>query len=338
MGRYLIIQTAFLGDTILVEPLVETLKVNDPSSEIGVLITPDNEPVFSQNNLVDYIITYDKSRSENTIFDFFRKVKSLRAVNFDVIISPHRSFRSALLAYLSGSERRIGFRNADLSVLYTDTVKRKDRVHEVDRNLSLVEPLGFDRKVRKIKLYYSRSDEGVIHGLKEAYGIRNSDKIVVVNPTSTWPTKRWPKERFRELAKRLAGDGYFVVLIGKDKDSELMEFIRDGKRNIVNVGGNTTLKELFAIIDAADLLISNDSAPIHIASAFNTPTVEIFGPTLPEFGFTPLSDRHRILEVKGLSCRPCGKHGGMYCRKGHFRCMMDIGVDEVYRASLEMLS
>ncbi len=335
--RYLIIQTAFLGDAILTEPMIETIKANESSSFVGIVVIPQNLDVFSLNPKVDVIIPYDKHGADNGIVGFKKILSTIKEYRFSCVISPHTSFRSTLLSYLSGIPKRIGFKEADISFLYTDRVKKPENLHQVDKNLRLLEPLGFKNIVREIRLYWSEESKKMVESVFEAHSVNSNDKIVVVSPSSVWPTKRWPKEYFRELVKMLAEQGLKVVLIGTERDKEISQFVKNGDERVIDLTGKTGIKDLFYLIAWAKLLISNDSAPVHIASAYNTPTIDIYGPTVPEFGFYPLSEKHKIIQVEDLPCRPCSKHGSVSCKKKHFRCMRDIKPELVLEAALELL-
>ncbi len=335
--RYLIIQTAFLGDTILSEPLVETIKENDSNAFVGIITTPANSEVFTLNPNVDTIITYDKHGADNGLFGFIKIVKKIKKFDFNCVISPHMSFRSSLLSFFSSAEIRIGFEESNISFLYNQKVKKPKKVHEIDKNLSLLAPLHFQNIKREIKLYYSNENKKFFESILEAHNIKSSDKIICISPSSIWPTKRWPKEYFKEVAEQLTKKGFTVLLLGTTKDTHIADFIKNGNKKIINLSGKTGLKDIFCIISNSNLLISNDSAPIHIASAYNIPTIDIFGPTVTDFGFTPLSDKHKIIELKDLPCRPCGKHGSVSCKLRHFKCMSDIKPKVVIDAAFELL-
>ena len=335
--RYLIVQTAFLGDAILTEPMIETIKANEKDAFIGIVVIPSNVEVFSLNPKIDVIIPYDKHGADNGFMGFKKIISVIREYRFSYVISPHMSFRSTLLAYFSGAKRRIGFKEADISFLYTDRVKKPQNVHEVDKNLRLLEPLEFSKVIKEIRLYWSENNKKFIESVFEAHSIRSDDKVVVISPSSVWPTKRWPKEYFRELAKMLADQGLKVILIGTKNDREISDFVKNNDERIIDLTGKTSVKDLFYLIAWSKLLISNDSAPIHIASAFNTPTIDIYGPTVPEFGFYPLSEKNRIIQIDDLPCRPCGKHGSVICKHKHFKCMRDIKPEVVFKAAFELL-
>ncbi len=335
--RYLIIQTAFLGDAILAEPLVETIKANEKDAFVGVVVIPSNVDVFSLNPKVDTIIPYDKHGKDNGLIGFKKILSIIKEYRFNCVLSPHMSFRTTLLSYLSRIPKRIGFKEADVSFLYTDRVAKPKNVHEIDKNLRLLEPLEYSHYVREIRLYWSEKNKKFIESVFEAHSISAEDKIVVISPSSVWPTKRWPKEYYRELAKKLSDEGLKVILIGTEKDGEISSFVKNNDERIIDLTGKTEIKDLFYLIAWAKLLISNDSAPIHIASAFNTPTIDIYGPTVPEFGFYPLSQKSKVIQIENLSCRPCGKHGSVTCKQKHFRCMLDIKPEMVFKAALELL-
>ncbi len=339
MNRFLVIQTAFLGDAILSVPIADSIKNKYKNAEVFVLTLPQNKDVYTLNPNIDKIILYDKHGLENDIFSMVKKIKFLKNLNIDCIVTPHPSARTALISYFSKAKCRIAPSSVSLSFLYTSTISVESKPHQIDKNLELLKLLDFSDKdlIRKINLFFTKDDEKLINGVLEAYSVDNTKKIVVINPVSAWPTKRWPKEYYKDLASMLEQNGFLVILIGTQKDINTGEFIKNNKKNIVNLMGQTNLKELFAVISKANLLISNDSSPVHIASAYNIPTIEIYGPTLPQFGFYSLSSKSAIFEIKDLDCRPCGTHGGNSCKKSHFQCMMRISPQEVFKVALEFL-
>ena len=154
--------------------------------------------------------------------------------------------------------------------------------------------------------------------------------VVVLAPGSIWPTKRWPLESFAQVADGLMENGVQVILIGGASDRGLCEEIARRTTHVPLIAaGQLTLRESAALLARCDLLLSNDSAPVHIAAAMGTPVVALFGPTTPGLGFAPYGSGHTVLEVP-LDCRPCGKHGGNRCPRRHFRCMKDLAPKRVF--------
>jgi heptosyltransferase-2 len=158
------------------------------------------------------------------------------------------------------------------------------------------------------------------------------NNTIALAPGSVWPTKRWPENYFFELGKILVADDYNVILIGGDADRILCERIAGEK--IINAAGSFTIRESAEFLRRCSILISNDSAPMHLAGAVATPVIALFGPTVPAFGFTPHGDKNRILEKK-LACRPCGVHGGRTCPIKTHECMQSISPEQVYREICE---
>lgn len=332
--KILVIQTSFLGDTILTLPLIKSIKKSFPDAVVFCLTIPQNSDVFSGNKDISGIITYDKHGKENGVSGFIRKLKEIKQEHFDVLISAHRSMRTSLLVLFSHIPLRIGFSDSAMPFVYNRIVERDPHIHEAERNLSLLNPLniGKEKWSYDAELYCPEEAKAFCGNIFEAYGVRTELKIGI-NPFSIWPTKKWPKENFKALAQRIINELHGRVFIfGLERDKEEASFIKGDNECIINLAGKTKLKELFCLISQMDVFITNDSGPMHIACAYNVPTVAIFGPTVPEFGFSPWGKRCAVMERKGLRCRPCGKHGSFHCREGHFKCMLDISVDEVFAA------
>lgn len=330
--RILIIQTAFLGDVILSTPLIKALRELFPDSYISFLLIPETKKVLESNPYLDEILIYDK-RKEKGSKGLFRIVREIKSRGFDLAIIPHRSLRSALLAYFSRIPKRIGFDRSAGSFLLTQKVTYIPDAHEVDRNLSLV--LGVDHPSTRIfpEIFPSPDDYAQARKLLQDSGIRVDDKVVGIAPGTVWATKRWLPERFSEVADLLQQKAEVkVVFLGSEDDLELCQQIAvHMKTSPAILAGKTDVLQSAAIISLCSVVLSNDSAPVHMASAMRRSVVEIFGSTVPEFGFAPYGVDHTIVQKK-MKCRPCGIHGRRKCPKKHFKCMKEITTDEVFKA------
>lgn len=184
----------------------------------------------------------------------------------------------------------------------------------------------------------ANAEDSVREMIKEA-GLEGKT-LVGVHPGSVWPTKCWPLENYAKLITRMEKElGVTSVIVGGKADLDLSEQVcRLSDAHPVNFATKTTLTELMALMKHFRLFVTNDSGPMHIATAFGVPTLAIFGPTTKELGFFPYGEGNRVVEVKGLPCRPCALHGGKKCPLGHFKCMKDITVDEVFDTAKEMLN
>ena len=332
--RILVVQTAYLGDIILTTPLITALKEIFPRSYLALLTTPVGKEALQGMEEIDEIIDYDKKGKERGWRGLKNKVKKIREKNFDLALSPHRSFRTAFLLGLSKIPVLVGFEDASFSLVYHFRLPRKKELHEVERNLELLKPIAElpDNFQPRIKLPLPRDFS------LEKFGIKKSSLLVGIAPGSVWRTKRWLSEYYARLSDLLKKElGAEVILLGNHSDQKVCQEIENlAQTSLLNLAGKTTIKELLGIISQLDLLVSNDSAPVHIASGYSVPVVVIYGPTVPEFGFTPYQTPHKIIE-KALECRPCHHHGPRACPEGHFRCMKEIPPQEVFEAVVGLL-
>jgi len=335
--RILIIQTAFIGDVILSTPLIKVLRETFPDAFISFLLIPETENVLENNPLLDEVLVYDK-RKKKGLGNFLQMVTRVKQGKFDLAVIPHRSMRSAILSYLSGIPERVGFDKASGSFLFTRKVAYEANLHEVERNLSLLSDFAPRPKHTSPELFPSSEDLSHARKLLSDSGISEGERMVGIAPGSVWATKRWLPERFAEVADLLLKQaGVKVVLLGSREDRALCERIADlmaGRPAIV--AGRTSVLQSAAIVSLCRVLLSNDSAPVHMSSAMKIPVVAVFGSTIPEFGFAPYGVDQVIVQ-KELGCRPCGIPGKRKCPEKHLRCMQDIGTKEVFEAVLSLL-
>ncbi len=328
--KILVWQTAFLGDLILSTHLFASIKALYPESQLHVIAKPFGKDVLRNNPYVDKLIVFDKNKQSTLSL-----IKQLRAEKYDIAVSPHRSHRASYSLFLSKIPIRIGFDKAGFSFLYTKKAQHKfDGTHEIDRNLQLLKFLDKYDKKKLIKYPQLFLDEMEDQFYKK-YGLE-SRRYVAVAPGSKWKTKRWTKEGFAQLIDKLSKTEE-VVIIGSNEDADFTkEILKLSKSNPLNLVGKTNLRESFSIIKHAKALISNDSAPVHMAVAFNTPVVDIYGPTVTDFGFYPY--RNGIVVEVPLECRPCGLHGHNQCPIKTHQCMKDITADMVLQAYEKLVS
>ncbi len=328
--KILVIQTAFLGDLILSTTLFKKIKLKHPDSHITLIVNKGTEQILSNNPNIDTILPVDKKQTFKNPLKFIKFLFELQKENFSICYSPHFSHRSSLISFFSGAKIRIGYKESGFGFLHTKTYPRPLRgVHEVQKLLQLVDSVGLERP----EIFLNKEVNGEIKSKME-----DVSEFIVVAPSSIWETKRMPIEKFIELVRQiLENTPYTPVIIGSKNDKYLSDqIVNVHGSKVVDMTGRTNLMELSYIISKAKCVISNDSSPIHIASAFNIPTLAIFGATITDFGYTPLSERHTISEVS-LECRPCGIHGGNICPKQHFRCMMDQNIEEIFLKLKDLL-
>lgn len=330
--RILIIHTAFIGDIVLSTPLIKKIKDTYPDSDITYVTTPSGEAILKNNPYINNVIVYDKRGEHKGINGVWQLGKRLRYENFNMVITPHRYLRSSILSWLSRSPIRKGYDIASGSCLFTEKIKYDRTKHEVEKLLSFVAPE--NKKRYEIELYPGEKEKMKGDNLWKE-NLLEDKKVVVLAPGSKWFTKQWPVEYFNKLAESLKklSNVRLIVVGGKEEVNLPIE-----KENIIDMRGKTSLLELADILSRADVVVTNDSSPIHIASAFKKPRIfALFGPTVEKFGFFPWSLNSRVFQVDGLKCRPCGIHGGKSCPEKHFKCMRDILPEEVFNEIKEYL-
>ncbi len=317
--KILVIQTAFLGDAVLTLPMIQKLKEKYSTYEIDVLCIPQSKELFQHSKSVKDVISYDKRGEQKSFLSFLKLVLLIRKKKYSHIYSPHKSFRSSLIIYLSGVGSTVGFDNASISFIYSILVKYIKEKHEVARNLDLI---GFDTSNDNWKILPIVEIDPSLESNTERI-IRNitSKKIAAIAPGSVWRTKIYPRESYIEIIKYLIKMNYFVVLVG-GKDDELLcsgiekEFLESVK----SFAGKLNIIESVSLLKKCSVLISNDSAPTHLGMIANIPTLTIYCSTIPDFGFAPYNDKSKYVSYDALSCKPCGIHGRNECPIQTFDC------------------
>jgi len=334
--RALIIQTGFLGDLILSTPLIRATKETFPSAELFFLSIPSVVGALAHNPNLTQVITYDKRGGDRGLKGFLRVKKKLREIRIDLALIPHRSLRSALFAIGAGIRERIGFDRSAGFFLLTKRVTYQWGIHEVERNLSLLSPLGVNPRPTPPELFPSAEEKKRAEKFLKERGISSQDRLVGFAPGSFWPTKRWPKERFAQLGRMIKDYGGKVILFSSSQEREICEVISSliGGRAVVAASSFSLLESAW-LLTKLRVLVANDTAPAHMASAMGTPVVVIFGPTVPEFGFGPWGQGEVIQRM--LPCRPCSPHGPLRCPRGSWDCMLRIGAEEVFSYVIKYL-
>lgn len=325
--KILIVQTAFIGDAILMTPLIEKLVDLYPDAAIDILINKNNHSLFHHHPKLRRVWTWDKKNKK------YRKLLSLmakiRRQRFDLVVNCHRFGSSGLVTVLSGAKFTVGFDKNPFAAFYTEKVAHQleEGVHEVDRNLSLISNLAPLPKegghFRRPVLYPSGED----YQIAKAY---QNESYICIAPASVWFTKQFPREKWVELIDYISFEGN-IFLLGGPGDFQVCEEIRQQvSKGVVNLAGKLSLLQSAALMEKAVLNYVNDSAPLHLASSVNAPVCAVFCSTVTEFGFYPLSDFSAIVEKQEeLYCRPCGLHGYQACPEGHFKCARDISVQQL---------
>ncbi|CAN5575779.1 glycosyltransferase family 9 protein [soil metagenome] len=320
MPSSLVIQTSFLGDTVLTTPLLVQLARR---GEVDVVVTPASAALLENHPAVRRIIVYDKRGADRGVGGFLSIGRQLREAHYDAAYLAQGSLRSGALALLSRAPSRIGFDTSAGRWFYTKRVAYREDLHHAARLLRLSRPNGRPATLDELRpsLYPGAAEHTAVDALLAGARVSNGKPLVAIAPGSVWGTKRWPY--YPELAALLAPRAQ-IVIVGGPGDAELAEAISAAAPGVLDATGQLSLLASAELIGRTAALVTNDSAPLHLASAMGTPTIALFGPTVPEFGFGPLAPGSVVVGNDDLKCRPCDRHGPERCPLGHHKCMREL--------------
>ena len=337
--KILIIHTAFIGDIVLSTPLIQKLKDLYPKSEIDYLTLPTNQSVLYNNPNLNEIILYDKKGKDKGIKGFLRILKILKQKKYDYAVIPHRFIKSILLAKLAKIPDIVGFDVATGSSLLDKKVHYDMKKHEVERLLNLVE---YEGKKIPVRIYPAKENFVKIEKMlkNSGYTGKKEQKLILVAPGSQRPEKMWPIEKYREIIERLKKNkNYFIGITGSKSEKELpLNFEKD--KNVIDFRGEISLVEFGALISKADVVVGNDSSPIHIASGFEKPfVIGIFGPGKRSLGFFPWTEKSNVIEdnefyENNIVTIPKKQHK---YKKDYYKGIPLISTDRVYEEIIKRI-
>ncbi len=345
--RILIIRTDLMGDVILSLPAVHALRRAYPTAQLDMMVLPANVSVIACDPAVTRAVTYDPNiwRRPNAFLTpasyraFLRLIGDLRAAHYDLCVSLAGDWAS-VFAFLSGAERRVGYRGEAYPFFMTDPVpgrRYRIRQHEVDYIAGLARAAGgvIEGEQREPRLAISEQARAEVKALLAASGISDGDVLIAVHAGATnGVAKRWPVPHWAALADRLIGElGAKVVLTGAPGDAEITKGVASQMRQTpLDFAGKTTIPQLAALLERCNLVISGDSGPLHMAGAVGTPVVALHGPTAPELS-GPVGKEATVLRL-GIWCSPCYDASfWAVCRFYNPVCMKGITPDAVLTAA-----
>ncbi|MCA9303359.1 MAG: lipopolysaccharide heptosyltransferase I [Phycisphaerales bacterium] len=281
--KILIIRPSALGDVCRTVPVLDALRARFPEAQIDWLVQDSFAGSITHHPALNNVIPFPRKAlarqlKKAKVRPLIRWLRTLRAPRYDLVIDAQGLLRSAFFAYISGAKERVGYRNAqELGwIFYTKRIDAPKDAHTVDRMLALAEGIGCDISKPSMRLYTGQDE------LSEVV-IEYPNPYIVLAPTSRWGSKRWPIERFVELAEALAKRGtHRVILVGGPGErlqcAPLVELAREHP-HITDRIGSTSITQLMALISRADLVVANDSAALHMGVGFDRQIVALFGPT-----------------------------------------------------------
>jgi heptosyltransferase II len=264
MDKFLIIQTAFIGDAILTLPMIQKLAELRSDSIIDVVCIPSTREIFSASPFVNEVLTMDKRGEHRSLKGMLKFINNIKANNYNRIYSPHRSFRTSLIVLLSGVRDTTGFSNSAVKFVYKNIVEYRYDRHEVQRNFDLIKFIYNDDNWRvRPELNITEIMKNKISDFLKTNNIGKG--FISIGPGSVWTTKRYPFEYFIDIIYFLLEKGKQVVLIGGSKDAEITSMILSKfNKDVFDTAGQFSLIESVELLRNSALLVTNDSAPTHL--------------------------------------------------------------------------
>ena len=332
----LIVRTDRIGDVALTIPSITALRQHYPSAKISILVAPLTRELVDGNSCLDEVIVDDRE-GEHKGFGFLKLIQLLRHKRFDAAIIYHTKKRTNLTCFCAGIPIRIGYKNEKFGFLLNrpvvDTRQRGEK-HEAQYCLDVLRELGIESNELDIHLPVGESSTQWMERFTKDQGIEKSEQLIAIHSGASDPSKQWSKDRFAELIDALI-DRYSakIIMIGDSRVSdEAKEMISVVSGTTIDATGQTTVGQLAALLVRCDLLVSNDSGPVHIAAGVGTPVVSIFTRNQPGINpqrWKPLGERSRVVSVKpsqtcDISFKKAGSKGAEYAER--------IAVTEVLEA------
>lgn len=342
----LIIKLSAIGDVVHTLPSLEALRAAYPDSHITWLVEEDAEQIIRNHPCLDNIIVSKRKTWMKSIFkpstclrtfgEIVSFIKVLRRKEYDLVIDFQGLFKSGILTLLSGGKKRLGYdKTRELSYLFLNerVSPYNPALHAVERYLNLIKCLGTEANNPRFLIPFDERDVEYVKGFLRDNEIDETERIIAVNPASGWETKLWEPEKFSLLCDRIIDKFYArIVFTGGKNDLQMIDAISSGMRSpALNTAGKMNLKQLACLLSLADMMITTDTGPMHVASAMKTPVVAIFGPTAP-WRTGPYGNGHTIIR-SSVACSPCFKK-----KCNTKECMAEITVDDVFSLASQKLT
>lgn len=318
--RILLVRLSSLGDVVLSTPIARLLRARFPDARIDVAVSTEFADVWRANPHVERVVAVDRSLGASAMA---RAAAPELAERYDVVVDLQRNMRSAAIAR-GRSDLVLRYSKYRLEKLALVWLKRRPRqvVHIVERYIRALAPLGIGDDGEGLELWLPEETTERVY--PPLHRTAPPEPLLGIAPGARHATKQWLPQHFVAVARAFQQRGWRVALVGSDAERSLCADIArqlDPARTLDAAG--SLLVESVRLLDRCSVVVSNDSAIVHIAAARRVPVVAIYGSTVPELGFTPFRVEHRIVQAD-VSCRPCSHIGRKRCPRRHFACMRAI--------------
>jgi len=367
-SRILLIKPSALGDVVHTIPLLVKLRARYPRARIDWLITPENAEVVRHHPALSNVVLFarrdfaKRGRRLHALVGFIDLLKQIRSAKYDLVIDMHGQVRSAFFSLISGAPVRIGF---DRPIKFSRTISTEHDlknvpshgwrgaregswiaythripiptldVHAIDRYLWVRPLLNLDDEAPDLAIHLSAGTQRDVEQLLEEHGIPASRPLIVLVPGTIWETKHWTIEGFAGVAREFLREGFAVALAGTKRDEARCRQIAAAAPGATDLCGKTTPADLAALIQRAEVAVTNDSGSMHVAASLGKPMVSVFGPTNPVH-IGPYERPESVVRVD-LPCSPCNYRRLSQCPFDH-ACMKQVTSEVVLERVRKILT
>lgn len=323
VNKILIIKPAAIGDVLLATPAAENLRYNFPNAEINFLTQKFCKEVLNGNPFINRILTYDLTLDGGWFI-----ISKIRKQKYDLVIDLFGNPRTALITFFSKARYKVGFKFRQRKYAYNIKLdSRGGEVHNVEFNLDALRALGLEVKPASPKFYINRVHTEYADKFFADNGLEGKP-VIGINPCGTWPTKVWYLEKFAELIKKFGNNYLFLIFWGYENERIEAEKLKNMTGNKIFIIPPVDLKYMGALMKKCRVFLTNDTGPMHIASALGVNVAAIFGPTNSHLQ-GPLNENSIVIINERLSCLGCNLTKIKDCPYQH-KCMAELSPDKVY--------
>lgn len=335
--RILVVRTDRIGDVVLSTPVIYNLRKAYPEAYIAFLCRPYTREILEGNPYLNEIIVYDKYGKEKSFWNSIKFARDLAKKRFDLVLVLHPTNRVHMMTFFAGIPQRVGW-DRKMGFLLTKKIehkKQEGKKHELEYTLDLLRAL--DIEVRSKETYVPVKPQAalIVDRILKDRGLKSQEKIILIHPGASCPSKRWPEKNFSQLIKILSEktDCEIGVITSVDQKEFGRKLVDEN--DILDLRGLFSVAEIIALLKSSTLFISNDSGPVHIAASLKVPVISIFGrkdPGLSPLRWRPLGDKAYFFH-QDIDCQKCPAHN---CQQG-FLCLRAIKPRQVADKALEIL-
>lgn len=344
-NKTLVLRLSSIGDIILSSPMLRVLRKSaGNTARIDFVVRKEYAELVRYSHHLSIVHEYDIATGYKGLQDL---ALQLRAEKYDLVIDIHDSIRTKLLRAACKAKNVVVIDKRKFERWLLVNLKRNaynDNLTVAERYIESLEEYGIKNDDKGLEIFIPDSTLFEISGKMGKLKLNQFEKVIGICPGSKHFTKRWQKEKFAEVGARIAKEfNAKILLFGGEGEQEDCTFVRNeiarrvSEQSVSNFAGEYSLLESAAALEFCDVVVTNDSGLMHLAAAKQKKIVAIFGSTVKEFGFAPYGTESVVIENNNLDCRPCTHIGKKECPKGHFKCMEEIGAEEVYAAVKNIL-